>query len=65
MPMEPLPPLPSFEDKMEVSETIQIEVESDSIKLVFEFLVTMDVTFDPLADEIVIECREEKIDTII
>jgi hypothetical protein len=63
--MEPLPPLPSFEDKMEVSETIQIEVESDSIKLVFEFLVTMDVTFDPLADEIVIECREEKIDTII
>jgi hypothetical protein len=64
--LENLPPLPSFidEQKMEITNTVEFEVESDGQKFLFVFQVNLDVTFDPDANEVVIDCTEERIDNI-
>ncbi|NQU98646.1 hypothetical protein HQ533_04210 [Candidatus Woesearchaeota archaeon] len=63
--MENLPPLPTgFDNMMEITNTVEVEVESKGQKFLFMFIMNIDVTFDPEANEIVIECQEERIDSV-
>lgn len=63
--METLPPLPTgYENIMEITKTIEVEVESNGQRYKFIFAANLEVTFDEQANEIVIECKEEQIDNI-
>lgn len=64
--MENLPPLPSFlgDQKMEICNTVEFEIESNGEKFLFIFQVNLDITFDPDANEVVIDCTEERLDSI-
>ncbi|MBC8501220.1 MAG: hypothetical protein ISS25_01415 [Nanoarchaeota archaeon] len=60
--MENLPPLPSLDNKMEITNLVEFEVFSEGQKYLFVFVVNIDVTFDSQANEIVIDCTEERLD---
>jgi len=60
--MENLPPLPSLDNKMEITNLVEFEVDSEGQKYLFVFVVNIDVTFDSQANEIVIDCTEERLD---
>jgi len=64
--MENLPPLPSFEEdqSLKVYNTIEFEVEKEGERFLFVFQINLDVRYDPETKEIVIDCTEERVDSI-
>ncbi len=55
---------PNYDDEMKVFNTIEFEVSANGQHYIFVFQINFDIRYDPDVHEVVIDCSEERIDSI-